>query len=185
MTIFPWDFKRQRRGPFRVASPGSAANSRIDRCISQTKGSVMRSRLVWQDKQERTFVLMLEAGEEVISALDEFAAACDLAGAALSAHGAFERATLGIFDLREQEYRTIELVRPELVSLVGEVLRPEAGRARLHLHAVLDLGGRRRGGHLLRATVRSGLEPTVVEPPLVLHHRQRPDNRLALVDPPA
>lgn len=149
----------------------------------QTKGSDMRSRLVWQDKQERTFVLGLDAGEEIVAALGEFAASCDLAGAELSAHGAFERATIGTFDLRRQEYRAIELVRPELVSLVGELLRPEAGRPRLHLHAVLDLGGRRRGGHLLRAVVRTGLELTVVEPPLVLRHRQRPDNRLALVDP--
>lgn len=143
----------------------------------------MRSRLVWQDKLERTFVLMLDAGEEITAALDEFAAGCDLAGAELSAQGAFERATLGVFDLRRQAYRSIDLVRPELVSLTGEMLRPAAGRPRLHLHAVLDLGGQRRGGHLLRGIVRSGLELTVVEPPLVLRHRPRPDNRLALVDP--
>lgn len=152
--------------------------------MSLTKGSFMRSRLVWQDKQERTFVLMLDAGEEITAALDEFAAGCDLAGAELSAHGGFERATLGMFDLRRQAYRPIELVRPELVSLTGEVSRPAAaGRPQLHLHAVFDLGGQRRGGHLLRGVVRGGLELTVVEPPLVLRHRPRPDNRLALVDP--
>ena len=143
----------------------------------------MRSRLVWQDKQERTFVLALDAGEEVIGALGEFVAGSDLAGAKLSAHGTLERATLGLFDLRHQTYRTIEFAHPELVSLEGEVLRPDSGRPRLHLHAVLDLGGKRRGGHLLRASVLTGLELTIVEPPVVLRHRQRPDNRLALVDP--
>ena len=55
----------------------------------------MQSKLVFEEAGERTFVLVLAAGEEAFAAISDFAAEADLAAASLTAIGAFERATLG------------------------------------------------------------------------------------------
>ena len=69
----------------------------------------MKSRLVWQQAGERTFVLILETGEEAFSAISEFAARNQLSGASLTALGAFERVSVGWFDLAARTYRPIEV----------------------------------------------------------------------------
>jgi len=50
----------------------------------------MKSRLAWQAAGERTYVLVLDAGEEAFSAITGFAGQNRLGGASLSAIGAFE-----------------------------------------------------------------------------------------------
>ncbi len=48
----------------------------------------MQSKLVWENAGERTFILVLDAGEEAFAAIDDFAARSSLAGASLTALGA-------------------------------------------------------------------------------------------------
>jgi hypothetical protein len=50
------------------------------------------------------------------------------------------------------------------------------------MHVVLGLNdGSTRGGHLLEATVRPTLEVTVVEAPVHLRRKKRPDLGIALI----
>jgi len=49
----------------------------------------MKSKLVWEKAGERTFVLVLEPGEEAFAAITEFAGREKLSGASLTALGAF------------------------------------------------------------------------------------------------
>jgi len=65
----------------------------------------MQSKLVWENAGERTFVLVLDAGEEAFAAIVGFAARSDLSAASLTALGAFERATVGWFDLARKTYK--------------------------------------------------------------------------------
>jgi predicted DNA-binding protein with PD1-like motif len=58
----------------------------------------MKSKLVWEKSGERTFVLVLDSGEEAFAAITEFAGREKLSGASLTALGAFERAVVGWFD---------------------------------------------------------------------------------------
>jgi predicted DNA-binding protein with PD1-like motif len=145
----------------------------------------MRSRLVWEDAGERTFVVVLDAGDEAFAALTEFANANRLGGASLTAIGAFERATVGWFDLRAKTYRPIEIDEQcEGLSLIGDIAVGDDGRASLHIHAVLGLkDGTTRGGHLLNGTVRPTLEVTIVETPTHLRRRRQPDLGIALIQP--
>ena len=69
----------------------------------------MKSKLVWQNAGERTYVLVLDAGEEAFAAITAFAAATRLDAASLTAIGAFERATVGWFDLAKKTYKPIEI----------------------------------------------------------------------------
>jgi predicted DNA-binding protein with PD1-like motif len=145
----------------------------------------MKSRLVWQQAGERTFVLVLESGEEAFSAITEFAAGNQLSGASLTALGAFERASVGWFDLAARTYRAIEVGEQcEGLSLLGDIALGDDGKPSLHMHAVLGLSdGTTRGGHFLKGTVRPTLEVTIVETPVHLRRRRRPELGIALIDP--
>ena len=58
----------------------------------------MKAKLI-QDGPEKTFALVFDAGEEVVAGLLQFAKDHKLSGAHLTAIGAFERVTLGFFDV--------------------------------------------------------------------------------------
>jgi uncharacterized protein len=144
----------------------------------------MQSKLVWSKAGERTFVLVLAAGEEAFAAITAFANEAGLSGASLTALGAFERATVGWFDLRKKSYRPIEVDQQcEALSLVGDIATGDDGKPSLHIHAVVGLAdGTTRGGHLLKAIVRPTLEVTLIESPAHLRRTKRPELGIALID---
>ena len=144
----------------------------------------MNSKLVWSNAGERTFVLILDPGEEAFAAITAFAVDRRLSGASLTAIGAFERATVGWFDLKKKTYRPIEIDQQcEALSLVGDIATGDDGKPSLHIHAVVGLSdGTTRGGHLLKATVRPTLEVTIVETPAHLHRKKRPELGIALIN---
>ena len=100
----------------------------------------MESKLVWQNAGERTYVLVLDAGEEAFAAITAFAAATKLDAASLTAIGAFERATVGWFDLAKKTYKPIEIdSQCEGLSLLGDIAMGDDGKPSLHMHAVLGM----------------------------------------------
>jgi len=127
----------------------------------------MKSRLVWQASGERTYVLVLDAGDEALATVADFASKNGLGGASLAALGAFERATVGWFDLRARTYRPIVIDEQcEALSLLGDIAVGDDGKPSLHMHAVLGLrDGSTRSGHFLKGIVRPTLEVTIVETP--------------------
>lgn len=144
----------------------------------------MHSKLVLQQEGERTFILVLDAGEEAFAAITAFAAKEQISAASLTAIGAFERAKVGWFDLAKKSYKPIEIgSQCEGLSLLGDIAIGDDGKPSLHLHAVLGLeDGTTRGGHLLEGIVRPTLEVTVNETPAHLRRRKRPDLGIALID---
>lgn len=144
----------------------------------------MQSKLVFEEAGERTFVLVLAAGEEAFAAISGFAAKESLSAASLTAIGAFERATLGWFDLANKTYKPIHIESQcEGLSLLGDIAVGDDGKPSLHMHAVMGLSdGMTRGGHFLRGIVRPTLEVIINETPARLRRRKRPDLGLALID---
>jgi predicted DNA-binding protein with PD1-like motif len=130
-------------------------------------------------------VVILDAGEEAFAALTRFANAEKLSAASLTAIGAFEKATIGWFDLAAKDYRKIEINEQcEVLSALGDVAIGDDGRASLHVHVVLGLSdGTTRGGHFLSGIVRPTLEVVLTEAPATLRRRKRADLGIALVDP--
>jgi uncharacterized protein len=144
----------------------------------------MHAKLVWENVGERTFVLVLDAGEEAFAAIVDFATQANLSGASLTALGAFERATVGWFDIAKRAYKLIEVNQQcEGLSLLGDIATGDDGKPSLHMHAVLGLkNGTTRGGHFLKGIVRPTLEVTIVETPARLRRRKRPELGIALID---
>jgi predicted DNA-binding protein with PD1-like motif len=143
----------------------------------------MQSRLV-AGNPAHVHVIILDSGEEAFAALTKFANDEKLSAASLTAIGAFERATIGWFDLGSKSYRKIEVNEQcEVLSAIGDVAIGDDGKASLHIHVVLGLSdGSTRGGHFLSGIVRPTLEVVLTEAPSRLRRRRRPDLGIALVD---
>jgi predicted DNA-binding protein with PD1-like motif len=119
----------------------------------------MKSRLVWEQAGERTFVVVLESGDEAFATITDFANRNGLGGASLT----------------EQ---------CEGLTLLGDIAIGDDGKASLHMHAVLGLqDGSTRGGHFLNGIVRPTLEVTIVETPAHLRRRTQPGLGIALIQP--
>jgi predicted DNA-binding protein with PD1-like motif len=144
----------------------------------------MQSKLVAEAAGERTFVLVLSPGEEAVATITGFAVQQRVGGASLTALGAFSSAVVGWFDLAAKTYRRIPVEEQcEVLSAIGDIAEDENGRPSLHVHAVLGLSdGSTRGGHLLEGLIRPTLEVTLVETPVHLRRRKRPELGVALID---
>ena len=144
----------------------------------------MKSKLVAQNGGERTFVLILDPGDEAFAAIGKFAEQERLSAASLTALGAFSKATVGWFDLAAKSYRKIPVEQQcEVLSAIGDVAIDDKGKPSLHMHVVLGLSdGTTRGGHLIAGSVQPTLEVTLIEAPAHLRRKQRPDLGLALID---
>jgi uncharacterized protein len=110
---------------------------------------------------ERTFALIFDKGDEVISGLTAFAKDRSLSACHLTAIGAFSDLTVGFFDWETKDYTKIPIrEQVEVLSLVGTA----------------------HGGHLMEAHVRPTLEVILVESPSFLQRTHDPDSGLALID---
>jgi predicted DNA-binding protein with PD1-like motif len=145
---------------------------------------MMKTKLMAESAGQRTFVAVLDPGEEAFATLTAFAVREGIGGASLTAIGAFERATVGWFDLQAKAYRRIPVQQQcEVLSAIGDVAEGDNGKPSLHVHTVLGLSdGTTRGGHLLEAYVRPTLEVTLIETPVHLRRTKRPALGIALID---
>jgi len=142
----------------------------------------MHSKLI-SDAPEKTYALILETGEEVVSQLQRFAEENNLTASHFTAIGAFSSATLGYFDWNQKDYEKISVhEQVEVLSLMGDVALQD-GAPKIHVHVVL---GKRDAsacrGHLLEAYVRPTLEIILTESPSYLKRSCDPESGLALID---
>ena len=144
----------------------------------------MKSFAISQDAASQTHLIVLDSGEEAFAALTRFVNAENITAASISAIGAFQKATVGWFDLASKSYRKIAVDEQcEVLSAIGDVAVGDDGKASLHIHIVLGLAdGSTRGGHFLEGTVRPTLEVMLTEAPVKLRRRKRADLGIALID---
>lgn len=99
----------------------------------------MKFQLVNEVGGQRTFVAVLDPGEEAFAALTSLAIDQQIGSASLTAIGAFERATVGWFDPNAKTYRKNPVDEQcEVLSAIGDVALGDDGKPSLHVHAVLD-----------------------------------------------
>ena len=141
----------------------------------------MRAKVL-DDVSARTWALVFDAGDEVVSTLAQFASLHQLSAARFTAIGAFSEATLGYFDTEKKAYEKIPVrEQVEVLSLIGDVAL-DGGQPKIHAHVVVGKrDGSAHGGHLLTARVRPTLEVMLVESPARLARVYDPDSGLALI----
>jgi predicted DNA-binding protein with PD1-like motif len=105
-------------------------------------------------RTETGFLIVLDAGDEVISSLKRIAEAERIGLASLQGIGAVRSAVIGYLDLEQKQYlkRQFGSESMELVSLLGNMARLE-GEPVVHCHVTLsDRDMHSFGGHLFEAT---------------------------------
>lgn len=144
----------------------------------------MKQKLLATDAGERTFIIILDEGDEAFKCLTQFAEMERVTAASITAIGAFRAATIAFFDYDTKNYRKIPVgVQSEVLSMLGDVAVDDKGKPSLHLHVVLGFAdGSTKGGHFLEGYVRPTLEIVVRETPSELRRRRRSDLGIALID---
>jgi hypothetical protein len=142
----------------------------------------MKTKLI-NDGPQKTYVLVLEKGDEAVSSIEGFARDNKLGAAQITGIGAFSDAVLGFFDWEKKAYRKIPVrEQVEVVSFVDDVAVGPDGNPALHPHVVVSKAdGAAMGGHLLEAHVRPTLEIVLTESPQHLHKRKDAESGLALI----
>lgn len=144
----------------------------------------MKHKLLVSDAGERTYILVLDEGDEAFRCITDFAERESLTAASITAIGAFRAATIAFFEFDTKHYRKIPVeVQSEVLSMLGDIAVDDEGKASLHLHVVLDFpDGSTKGGHLVEGYVRPTLEVMLRETSADLRRRTRPDLGIALID---
>jgi uncharacterized protein len=145
----------------------------------------MQTRLINQAGHQRTFVIVLDSGDEVMACLKRFVEQEKVDAAQFIAIGAFRSAVLGCFDGETKDYQRIPVdEQAEVAAFTGDVTYGPDDQPSLHIHCVLGCrGGRAVAGHLLEGHVRPTLEVVLTDSPVHLRKRHDPESGLALIAP--
>jgi predicted DNA-binding protein with PD1-like motif len=143
----------------------------------------MRAKQLEGETPRRVFVVVLEAGDEIVRAMSDVADEHDLRAAHFSALGALSSARLGYWSPQTKQYEPIEITQQvEVLSLLGNVAW-SGNERRIHAHIALGMrDGTARGGHLLEAHVNPTLEVMLYELPENLRRSVDPATGLPLLD---
>lgn len=110
-------------------------------------------------KTGSTFILRIDRGEEIVSALKNFCTSQKIALGTVQGIGAASNVVIGLFETATKEYHTTTLSGDhEITSLLGNITTMD-GAPYLHLHVTLtDATFLAFGGHLTSAVVSGTCE---------------------------
>ena len=142
----------------------------------------MKSQLI-QQQGHKTYVLILEKGDEAVETLNTFAREHQLSTSQFTAIGAFSGVVTGFFDYAKKDYKknTID-EQVEVLALTGDIATHQ-GEPKVHAHIVVGKSdGTAHGGHLLEGHVHPTLEVILTESPAQLRKKIDEETGLALID---
>ncbi len=144
----------------------------------------MQSTQLSDDHGLRTYLLVMDDGDEAVSEITSFAKANHINAASLTAIGACTSATLSYFDSDKGDYISKQFVEQmEIAALIGDIADDD-GTPALHAHIVL---GRHDysalAGHLDEIHVFPTMEVVVTESPAHLRKRLDKATGLTLISP--
>jgi predicted DNA-binding protein with PD1-like motif len=131
-----------------------------------------------------SYALVLARGDEVATALADFAHDEGVFAASFTAIGAVSDPEVAWFDPTRKQYQALRLAEQmEVLSLVGDIGVGQDGRPLVHAHLVLGRhDGSAFGGHLISAIASPTLEVFVTTYPHRLDKRPDPNTGLQLFD---
>ncbi len=134
----------------------------------------------------QAYVLILQTGDEVVTALQDFAHRHHVVSAHFSAIGAVRDPEVGWFDPTRKQYKAMSLAEQmEVLSLTGDIALGANGQPVVHAHITLGRSdGQAWGGHLLRATASPTLELFMTTYPEPLYKTLDPATGLQLIGLP-
>jgi predicted DNA-binding protein with PD1-like motif len=132
---------------------------------------------------DKTFAIVFEKGDEVMTGLKEFAREHRLRTGHFNGIGALSDVVLGFFFHGEKIYKKIHIIQPvEVLSLSGEITF-ESGEPKVCASVIVGKSdGTAHGGHLLEAHVHPTFEMMLSESAEGLLRKTDADTGLALID---
>lgn len=143
----------------------------------------MKTALMYEHEGLRTFVMVLATGDEVVRALNDFAAEHHGRATQFTVIGAFSRVVVAFFDWTSKQYRHVPIAEQvEVLSLAGDISL-EGETPKVHAHVVVGKAdATAHGGHLIEGHVRPTLEIVLTETPQHLRRRFDATTGLGLID---
>lgn len=134
-------------------------------------------------KGQKTFVIVLSRGDDVLSGLTEFAETNHVTCAHFTAIGGVNGVRIGCYDRAKQMYHIIPVKgQCETVSFIGNIALFN-DKPTVHVHmAVSQSDGTVRGGHLFHANVWPTLEIMLTVEPTPISKKKEEDTGFALLD---
>ena len=134
--------------------------------IDVCEGGVRMKYKLINESGEKTFALIFEKGDEVITVLRTFATEQQLLASHFRAIGALRDLVLGFFDRDKKEYKRIPISEQvEVLSLTGDITLQDR-MPQIHAHVVVGKSdGSAYGGHLLEGHVFPTVELVLLESP--------------------
>lgn len=118
----------------------------------------------------QNWVVVLSPGDEVLSAMSEFAKAQKVSNAHFVGIGGVKDPEVAWYDLDTKKYKAMKRAEQmEVLTMSGDIVGGENGPV-VHAHMILgDASGNAWGGHLIRATASPLLEiyVTIFPTPIV------------------
>src|SRR5689334_19320059 len=141
----------------------------------------MKSKLI-NSGELKTFALVFDEGDEVMTLLKNFAKEDNLKAAQFTGIGAFSELVLGFFDFGKKDYLKTEIKEQvELLSMIGDITLFK-NEHQVHSHVVVGKkDGTAHGGHLLKAIVHPTLELILNESPGYLQREVNEGTGLPLI----
>lgn len=134
-------------------------------------------------KGQKTYAIILNRGDDILSGLTEFAEKNNVTFAHFTGMGAVSSGRLGCYTPDKKMYHIIPIKgQSETVSFIGNVAMFN-GKPVVHVHmAVSSSDGVVHGGHLFQATVWPTLEIVLTVEPTSLFKKKEMDTGFALID---
>ncbi|WP_017573193.1 PPC domain-containing DNA-binding protein [Nocardiopsis halotolerans] len=142
----------------------------------------MKSTQLLEENGLRTFLLVMDKGDEAFEQISGFAEAHGITAASLTAIGAASHVVLGYFDTVTNHYRYTSFEEQvEIASCIGDIADNQ-GQPALHAHIVLGRGDSTAlAGHLKELRVFPTMEVVLTETPAHLRKKVDPETGLALI----
>jgi uncharacterized protein len=160
--LFPVVVGAQTQSPTPSAVAQDGATISPSRPVPVGKAPGMTWRMLKEEGEDKSYVIIFHAGDEALSGLTDFAIEHKVKSAHFTAIGAAQSATLAWLDLSQKTYRKIAVGEQcEVLSLIGDiaVLDGKPATPVVHMHAVLGhSNGSTVGGHVFELNVNPTLE---------------------------
>jgi predicted DNA-binding protein with PD1-like motif len=152
--------------------------------IEKNKAPAMKVKLLSTTGKVKTYIVVLNRGDDILSGLTEFAEKYQIKFAHFTGLGAISSGRFGSYDRARQMYHIIPIKgQAETTSFTGNIATFN-GKPTVHVHmSVSQTDGTMRGGHLFQATVWPTLEIIVTVEPTPLYKKKETDTGFALADP--
>jgi hypothetical protein len=134
---------------------------------------------------QKTHLIRLEKGEEVLSSVLSYVKERGISAGFLTGIGALEKGTLGYFDTQDKKYHEHSIEKVELLSCMGNIaINKDSKDPVAHIHLVVgDKKGNCYGGHLVEAIVSVTVEIYLVETLPTVFRMKDQETALYLLSP--